>query len=187
MCLVQTTLLHPGSSNASQPDGSTPRQINPLPGNRFSRAGPITPLDDGGPYMCSTRTDEYQHFLLQPVFEHLFCSATQYYPWIPIRARIVRTDQPSAILFGAISPWDRWSVWIHPLRNVNYTLPITRHYGFRHAPVYASRRGELPGLVFPDRKPQRRDLQRLLQPFQRDLWLSCPSARRPHAGRADRQ
>jgi hypothetical protein len=24
MCLVQTTLLHPESSNASQPDGSTP-------------------------------------------------------------------------------------------------------------------------------------------------------------------
>jgi hypothetical protein len=52
MGLLQTTLLHSGSSNASQLHGSAPWQINSLPGNRYSRAGSIMPLDHRGPYMC---------------------------------------------------------------------------------------------------------------------------------------
>jgi len=52
MCLVQTTMLHSRALNARQFGGSAPWQINPLLGNRFSRAGSFTPLDDGGPYMC---------------------------------------------------------------------------------------------------------------------------------------
>ena len=54
MCLVQTTLLHPVSSNESQVDDSATRQINGLPGNHFQNRGPKrgTFLDNGGPYMC---------------------------------------------------------------------------------------------------------------------------------------